>query len=217
MAALTVAFTLAAPLASFGDRISGSVRPTAEVPTWSALVGLLGAALGLRRGDAALAQLARDYAPALVADNVGSPLTDFHTIESASEVALRARQRADGAALTRAQELQATDTTSITHRGYRQDVRYRVFVAPVVDAPAVEPATLAQALNQPRFALYAGRRSCPLSEPPAARLEPLDREAVTHWDARLGELKPASHRRIRHDLLVSAQPRVFAAREEYVA
>jgi len=44
-------FRLYGPLASWGEIAVGEVRPTALQPTRSALLGLLGAALGVRRGD----------------------------------------------------------------------------------------------------------------------------------------------------------------------
>src|SRR6185295_12377864 len=53
-------FRLYGPLASWGEVAVGEVRPSNLHPTRSALLGLLGAALGLRRSDeAALADLAR--------------------------------------------------------------------------------------------------------------------------------------------------------------
>ena len=45
-----VVFRLAAPLASFGEVAVGERRPTADRPTRSAVIGLLGAALGAATG-----------------------------------------------------------------------------------------------------------------------------------------------------------------------
>ena len=44
-------FQLYAPLASWGEEASGEIRHSATVPTRSALLGLLAAALGIRRDE----------------------------------------------------------------------------------------------------------------------------------------------------------------------
>jgi CRISPR system Cascade subunit CasD len=178
---------------------------------------MLGAALGIERDDEALVRIAHEYAPALVVEKLGTALVDFHTVTSASDPAIREYERTAGSITTRCRELAAADTTTITERSYRQDVRFRIYLVAVVAAAAIDPAGIVAALNSPRYPLWAGRRSCPLLEPPAACLAELDVRALSHWDARLGELKPATLTRVRHDLLVNTRPRVFADRTEYVA
>ena len=44
-------FRLYAPLASWGEAAVGETRPTATYPGKGAVLGLLGAALGIRRDD----------------------------------------------------------------------------------------------------------------------------------------------------------------------
>ncbi len=44
-------FRLYAPLASWGEAAVGESRPTATYPGRGAIIGLLGAALGVRRDD----------------------------------------------------------------------------------------------------------------------------------------------------------------------
>ena len=211
-----VRFALVAPIASWGDRISGGSRPSAEVPTWSALVGLLGAALGLPRGDQRMSALAAHYAPAIEVDSPGEPLRDFHTVQSASEADLRAWRRKHGEARTRAEELSAGDVTSLTVRAYRTGSRFQIWLVPVDPTPVIEPRQLADALNAPRFPLFAGRRSCALSEPPAAVVTAFDPCRVTHWDARLGDIRPIALSRTRHDMLIDAAARRFGDRLEHV-
>lgn len=62
--------TLAAPLASWG--VGGAARhPSDLTPTASAVLGMVGAALGLARGDERLDSLQEDYALATQTLKVG--------------------------------------------------------------------------------------------------------------------------------------------------
>lgn len=87
----------------------------------------------------------------------GSPLRDFHTVQTVPTAAVkRPDSRAD--ALSRAGR--KTNTT-ITLRDYRVGVLYSIALwgAPL--------ALLRAALKRPEFTLYLGRKSCPLAAPPA--------------------------------------------------
>jgi CRISPR system Cascade subunit CasD len=150
---------IAAPLASFGEEPGNASRGSSDRPTRSALLGLAGAALGIERADAAgqralfssLLTATRTLSP-------GAPLTDFHTFQSLPESAGRVATRAD--ALARRAELE----TSITRRNYRSDGCWQAaYVAR--DGAVVSLQDLQQAFLRPRFALWAGRKSCPLAHP----------------------------------------------------
>jgi len=165
--------TLAAPLASFGELAGHERRGTLAHPTRSALLGLLGAALGVRRDDDnAQKALALGYETALRVDRPGEAMQDFHTIQTVQRSPkLHPRTRAD--ALRRGKV-----NTTITRRDYRMDV---LFTAAIV---ARENArwpleTLKDALEKPRFTLWLGRKSCPLSLPLAPRIV----EATSMLDA----------------------------------
>ncbi|SUB01569.1 CRISPR-associated protein Cas5/CasD, subtype I-E/ECOLI [Pannonibacter phragmitetus] len=155
--------TLEAPLASFGEAAGNAQRGTAERPSRSALLGLAGAALGLRREDAAgQARLFAGLRTASLSQRSGKLLTDFHTFQSLPSSAGAPRSRA--AALALREEL----STSITRREYRMDVRYLAgFTAAdgVAEGQDIDLAALAEAFRRPRFALWLGRKSCPLSRP----------------------------------------------------
>lgn len=152
--------TLMAPLASFGERAGNVERSTADRPSRSALIGLAGAALGIRRDDQeGQTRLARSFRIATATLAPGSLLSDFHTYQSlpsASKPAPRTRAEA----LSRKREL----NTSITRREYRADVWYEVAYATEADSTWTL-AQLATAFQRPYFALYLGRRSCPLGAP----------------------------------------------------
>lgn len=161
-------FQLQAPLSSWGEPAVGEFRGTAEHPTQSALVGLLGAALGLLRDDEAAHAVLRDgYGFAVALLSGGSLLRDYHTAQVPPRTALKGRPQA-----TRRHELAVPKTdlsTILSTRDYRQNATSLVAVQPRSDGtPPHTLAALALALREPRFTLYLGRKACA----PAAPLWP---------------------------------------------
>jgi CRISPR system Cascade subunit CasD len=163
-------------MASWGEVAVGELRPSDLHPTRSALLGLLGAALGLRRSDrAALAGLGESVRCAVRIDSAGVPLADYHT----AQVAAPERKRP---AHTRADQLRARRgdlQTILSRRDYRCDALYTIAVRPAGSAPRWPLAALRDALERPVFPLYLGRKSCP----PALPLAPRLLEAATLQDA----------------------------------
>lgn len=159
--------TLAAPLASFGEQAGNARRSSAERPTKSALIGLLGAALGVERADeAGQRALASGYKIATRSWRFGTILQDFHTYQSLPR---------PHSAATRADALAQKDLleTSITVREYRQDVFHEAaYVAEAGARWSLEE--LAKALRRPRFTLSLGRKSCPLAWPLIPKIETAD-------------------------------------------
>ena len=176
-----------------------ALRPTDMTPTWSAIVGLVSAALGWKRDDDRIAQFALNYAMAIQVIEAGSRLMDYQTIQS-PERSQSDRRRAR----TRADEL-SVDTihTTITRREYVTGADYDFLLLPVVDAPVIAPPEIAHALRNPYFPLYIGRRSCPVGQI-FARCEEgvLDQllPHATHWDSRLMSSRVPSLIRERRDL-----------------
>ena len=161
-------FQLQAPLSSWGEPAVGEFRGTAEHPSQSALVGLLGAALGILRDDEAAHAALRDgYGFAVGLQSSGSLLRDFHTAQVPPRSALKGRPHA-----TRRDELavpKADLSTILSTRDYRQNAASLVAVqARVSHSPPYEMPALALALREPSFSLCLGRKSCP----PAAPLWP---------------------------------------------
>ncbi len=152
-------FTLAAPLASFGEVAGHERRGSRERPGKSAILGLVGAALGIRRDDGEAQEALRTgYDMAVRVDNPGTPLQDYHTVQAvAGDKKLHPRTRAD--ALKRGKR-----KTIITRRDYRIDVHYHIAIAARPSA-RWSLDELIDALRRPRFTLYLGRKSCPLSLP----------------------------------------------------
>lgn len=174
-------FQLVAPLAAWGDVAVGQYRGSRDAPGESALIGLLGAALGIRRDDeAAHASLRDGYAFAVGTVNAGALLRDYHTAQVPSRSDLRGRPHR-----TRRDELAVPKhelNTILSTRDYRQDGAWVVAVQALPDAPQ-QLTALERALREPRFVLYLGRKSCPPAAPLAPCVVDADsaHAAITGW------------------------------------
>ena len=156
-------FQLQAPLAAWGEPAVGEYRGSADQPGESALLGLLGAALGVTRDDeAALQAVQAGYLFAVGVQSAGTLLRDYHTAQVPSRSTLKGRPHA-----TRADELTLPRhelNTILSTRDYRQDSCCLVAVQARADAPH-SLGELADMLRTPRFVLYLGRKACPLAAP----------------------------------------------------
>lgn len=183
-------FRLHGPLASWGDIAVGERRPSAPHPSRSAVVGLVAAALRIRRDDAdAQADLDRNLGFASRTDAPGELLIDFHTAQGPEETLLRADERAARKAdhpwhrpATRRDELafgRRALSTLLSSRQYRVDALWTVALWARSPSAPWSLATLLEALRTPGFVPYLGRKSCPLDLPLEAQLI----EAVDPVDA----------------------------------
>lgn len=151
-------FSLTATLASMGELAGHERRGSLAWPGRSAILGLLGAAMGIERGGDFSALDALDLAVAVF--DKGAPLRDYHTVQTVpSAAAKRPNSRPEALAAARGRL-----NTAITLRDYRSGVFYGV----AVWGDGLE--TLATALERPHFTLYLGRKSCPLAAPPGAKV-----------------------------------------------
>ena len=158
-------FALVAPIASFGAIAVGERRPTWDRPARSAVLGLIGACLGIEReDDAGQAALAADYGLALLCHAPGRLLADYHT---AQVPPTKAKRRF----ATRAEELAAPDlATILSRRDYRIGAWHLAAVWARGPSPRWELEKLADAMEKPGFVPYLGRKSCPLGLPLAPKL-----------------------------------------------
>ncbi|OYU20081.1 MAG: type I-E CRISPR-associated protein Cas5/CasD [Rhodobacteraceae bacterium PARR1] len=151
-------FTLAATMAAMGDLAGHERRGSLLWPGRSGILGLMGAALGLRREDDFSALDALSVGVAVFEQGAG--LRDYHTVETVpTAVAKRPNSRPQA---LRVDALR--NNTTITLRDYRVGVLYGIAVW------GGQLESLCTALNAPQFTLYLGRKSCPLSAPPGARV-----------------------------------------------
>ena len=135
----TLLLRLAAPLQAWGADSKFETRKTGREPTKSGVIGLLAAALGVRRDEAeALARLTGLRFGVRV-EREGQLLVDYHTAKTQDE-----------------------KTSYVTYRHYLQDA---VFLAGMESEDTALLQQLQQALLHPVFPLYLGRRSCPPTLP----------------------------------------------------
>lgn len=191
---------LRAPLASFGDNAGNAERDTSDLPTRSSLIGLAAAALGIEREDGpGQARLARGLVTAAGLYERGHPLTDFHTFQSLNQAGKGAATRA--VALKKTAHLE----TSISRRHYRADglwqAAYRL-AATADDGVTLD--ALRQAFEAPRFTLYLGRKSCPLSHPLVPRILAAD-TVVTAFRAQFEAVSRTAARRRSRLQVVSVE------------
>lgn len=143
---------LQGPMQAWGGHTYEDYRPTLGFPTRSALLGLLGACLGVRREDPeAQLALSRSLRFAVRIDGHFSCVSDFHTVMKARKV--------DG---------KVREDPVLSPREYLipQDpgASFAVAAWETQDA-TVTLANVVEAIRRPVFTPTLGRRSCPLSRP----------------------------------------------------
>lgn len=164
-------FRLYGPMASWGDTAVGQTRPSDTHPSKSAIIGLIGAALGIRRDEEEKQQsLARGYSFAVLVERPGIPMTDYHTIQVPSSGTGRNRKSFP----TRRDEILRQPRHDlnciISNRVYYMDAVYTAALWPSHASPPYGLEHMAHKLNNPVFMLYLGRKSCPLALPVEAQV-----------------------------------------------
>ncbi|MGQ3671191.1 type I-E CRISPR-associated protein Cas5/CasD [Xanthobacter sp. TB0136] len=173
-----VVFTLAGAMGAFGDLAGHERRGSLLWPARSAILGLMGAALGVERDDGPGQQALGVWKVAVGTMMTGAMLRDFHTTQTVPTARIR-RPNSRRAALA---ALAPGDNPVLTQRDYVTDCAFAV----AVWGGAREP--LVAALEKPHFVLYLGRKSCPLTMPVAPRLIDAETPALAlaaaarpHW------------------------------------
>lgn len=154
-------FRLYGPMVSWGEIAVGESRHTANYPSKSAILGLIGAALGIERYDEAMqSRLQQGYALAMEVLSTGQLLRDYHTVQVPDSVGkFTYRTRRDELVLGRERL-----GTILSSREYRSDALALVAVRALADAP-FSLSQIREKLLRPVFHLYLGRKSCPLAVP----------------------------------------------------
>ncbi len=185
MSGNTLFLRLEGPMQAWGDQESKFViRRTAEAPTKSGVIGMLCAALGVARRQAA-----GEWLPTLSAmrmgvriDTPGLRWWDYHTVGAGMQMRI-----AEGEGKTKPGAM-------LTRREYLCDASFLV-------ALQGEPeliAALEAAVRRPQWTLYLGRKCCPpsrplLEHPPGAFHDVLPGLASIPWRPRLsGDQAPST-------------------------
>ena len=140
---------LQGPLQAWGKETFEGLRPSELFPGRSALLGLLGACLGVDRTDkAGLQALASSVVFAVRVDRQGQKMTDYHTVKNARVYY---------------QGLKSHETIQ-TWREYWQDACYTVAIWSQKEA-VISLSDIERAIKQPVYTPFLGRRSCPITRP----------------------------------------------------
>lgn len=151
----TLFLRLEGPLQAWGDTSKFVIRRSMDAPTKSGVLGLVCCALGLSR-DAAPNRLPElnTLAMAVRIDRPGARWWDYHTVGAGIGMTT-----AGGGIKTGAQG------TLITRREYLADASFLV----ALQGDAALVAVVAEALANPVWPVYLGRRSCPPGVPVLVR------------------------------------------------
>jgi CRISPR system Cascade subunit CasD len=233
-------FRLYGPMAAWGDIAVGDFRPSFSHPSKSAVLGLVAAALGIRRDEEAVHQtMATSYGFAVRVDAAGSPIRDYHTAQVPPAGSGHRRKtfatRKDELAVAR-EDLR----TILSSRDYRCDSLHTVCLWTVGDSSPYSLAQFKAALMKPTFSLYLGRKSCPLALPlqpqvvqasdlreafHTARFEdtiflnslPSSETVNVYWEGAEADGYTAVHTIERRDSPLSRRRWQFAVRSEHYA
>lgn len=207
------------PMQAWGEHTFEGLRPSANFPTRSGILGLLGACLGIGRNERARLQA--------LADGVGMAvrvdkrvvnrkngtarslrmvkMTDYHTVKDARE---------DYSGLKSHETIQ-------TWREYLYDAEFTVSLWCRLGS-SISLDELEEGVKKPLFTPYLGRRSCPISRPlfhsrisAASELEALKGVAPQGGTIYSEEKADVRMKRVR-DVPLIQQPRQFAGRNLYV-
>ena len=154
----TLLLRLAAPLQAWGADSKFETRKTNREPTKSGVIGLLAAALGIRRDEPEKLEPLTRLRFGVRVEQEGRLLVDYHIAK-----------------------VPEADRSYVTYRHYLEDA---VFLVGLESEDAALLQELEAALKHPAFPLYLGRRSCPPTLPlclgmrPAALPETLQEEPV---------------------------------------
>lgn len=208
---------------SCGSAGAKQERATDSHPGKSLVLGLLGAALGKKRSDP-WHDVSKSYGFAVMTVRGGQRMEDYHTV---------ATPRKGLSFRTRLEEVEASDYTVETWREYLSDA-YFVFALWGLSDEAYEEAK--EALIRPTFEIFAGRKSCPLSLPPAPEvieaetlakafreygrklypgLKPSDPGCILHWESHPNPGVESDRVYQRKDQVENREKRLFRDRSEH--
>ena len=150
------------------------------MPTKSGIMGMIGCAMGLERGNPKLAAMGRELQMAVRADRSGTELIDYQTVQAERLLTAEGKPRTGG-------------NTLVSYRTYLQDACFTVAIAG--DQKFLE--SIQDALRHPKWAIYLGRKACVPSRPV---LDAITMEFSSLEDAMM-HLLPASER-VDEDMLI---------------
>lgn len=193
-------------LSAYGLQTFDVHRRANHFPTRSGIIGLLAAAMGITRKDqSTLYQLSEDVDVAVQVNQAGEKIVDYHTVQN-----------------FRGPMGKIQNGTKPTYREYWCDSEHTFAIS--ANDELIEH--LAAAVKSPKFTLFQGRKSCPLTRPlfeklvgeknPAIALNKLNENGQVFSDV-LGEnhiatlqvrdkLTPVARKYAMRNVFVSGRP-----------
>ncbi|MDD6268484.1 MAG: type I-E CRISPR-associated protein Cas5/CasD [Oscillospiraceae bacterium] len=179
MAALLL--RLAAPLQAWGSSSKFNIRTTEREPTKSGVIGMIAAALGIKRNDdpEKLVPLS-ELRFGVRVEREGKLLKDFHMVYTGS-LSDKARRHTKS----------DSKNMHLTERYYLSDA---VFLVALESDNKCLLNRIAEALEKPVFPLFLGRRSCPPTLPVVLGMRDDDLLTVLRNEESLTEKNNSSKR-----------------------
>lgn len=135
-------------LQSWGENAKWDFRDSSAMPTKSGIVGLIGCAMGEERGSQVLVELAQSITVAIRADRPGVRFVDFQTVQGDPLMAATGKPKTTG-------------NTILSPHAYLQDASFTVFL----DTTYEWRNRITEALENPKWCIYLGRKNCVPSKP----------------------------------------------------
>ena len=183
----TLLLRLAAPLQAWGTESKFESRRTQREPSKSGVIGMLAAALGLRR-DADLSELSALRFGVRV-DREGKVIKDFHTAQAVKTAKKDKNEEPEKIGY-------------VTSRYYLSDAVFLVGLESEDDAFLEK---LEAALRTPCFPLFLGRRSCPPTLPLVLGLREKDLETALREEENQNQ-NARSNKRTRRYIRLGSMP-----------
>lgn len=134
-------------LQSWGEHSKFDYRDSVEMPSKSGIVGMIGCAMGLKRGSAKLEEISKNIQIAVRCDRKGKMYVDYHTV-TAEKAILNAQGK-------------PRCKTIVTYRTYLQDASYLA----AIQTNQELASEIDDAFKNPCWTVYLGRKSCVPSVP----------------------------------------------------
>lgn len=171
MASQCLALYLDAPLQSWGYQSRFDRRTSLSFPTRSGVFGLLCAAAGIDRSDEEGLERLESIGMTVLCFGEASLMHDFHTVGGGYDKKTHPRnitQSAEG----------KTGNTVVTRREYIQDARFGV----LLHGEQLLLLELAGSLQNPRWGIWLGRKSCIPASPLFQGIFGHQKEAISHLE-----------------------------------
>lgn len=158
MPANTLFLRLEAPLQSWGERSRWSIRDTAPVPTKSGIIGLIACAMGYKEDDQ-IRPLSQKTRLGIRVDAPGTQIVDYHTIGGGYDYPTLLTAQG------KPKQSSGAPHTEISERAYLCDASFLAALQVRDDSDTHLIAQMADALQNPVWPIFLGRKACVPSRP----------------------------------------------------